>query len=71
MLRPSRHALLTFYLINDEWRRKIGDDTTIIPAFPHQCDGYRTAALDNPEGVVAYEQDDAARMLHAAGLRID
>jgi SAM-dependent methyltransferase len=70
VLRPGRRALLTFYLVNDEWRRRIRDDPT-IPTFPYQCDGCRTATLDNPEAVVAYEQDDAARMLHAAGLQIE
>jgi SAM-dependent methyltransferase len=71
VLRPGARALLTFFLINDEWRRKISGGSTTVIQFPHQCDGYRTNSIDNPEAVLAYEQDDAIRILKSAGLRIE
>jgi SAM-dependent methyltransferase len=52
-------ALVTFYL------------TSPAARFPHQCDGYSVGWLNNPEAVVAYEENVARRMLEDASLTIE
>jgi SAM-dependent methyltransferase len=70
VLKPGGRALLTFYLLNDKWRQKILAGSTVLQ-FPVKGEGYRTFKIENPEGVIAYEQRDALQMFEAAGLRIE
>jgi SAM-dependent methyltransferase len=71
VLRPNGRALLTFMLVNDNWRRKVEMGERFIVDFAHSGDGYLTADPDNPESVIAFEQDDAIRMLTDARLVIE
>ena len=69
LLKPeSGRGLLTFFLLNDEFRRR---RKKAILDFPYQCDGYCVVDRDNPEGVVAYEEADASAMLRNASLSIE
>lgn len=68
MLKPeSGRALLTFFVTNDRWRE------TARSSFPtlYQCDGYSVTDKSNPEAVVAFEENDARRLLQQAGLHIE
>jgi len=64
-------ALLTFFVVNDDWRRKVKAGERFIIDFAHSGDGYLTADPGNPESVIAFEQNDAIRMLTDAGLVIE
>jgi len=63
-------ALLTFYLLNDSFRRRRADGVKDMADFPDQMDGYAVMNRDNPEAVLAFEESDAARLLTDAGLHI-
>ena len=71
VLRPNGRALLTFYLLNDTWRRKLAAGERFIANFPHDGGGYHTANRNNPESVVAFEEADAIQLLTEAGLSIE
>jgi len=71
ILRPNGRALLTFMLVNDDWRRKVKAGERFIVDFVHSGEGYLTADPDNPESVIAFDQNDATRMLTDAGLVIE
>jgi SAM-dependent methyltransferase len=71
VLSNRGRAFLTFYLMNDERRRRIEAGDLTSAWFPHQCDGYKVASLENPEAVVAFEQSDATMILQDAGLKVE
>jgi SAM-dependent methyltransferase len=69
LLRPrSGRALVTFYLINQAVRAR---EENLTMRFPHQCDGYSVGYPNNPEAVIAYEENVARRMLENASLTIE
>jgi SAM-dependent methyltransferase len=70
VLRPGGRALLTFFLVNEDWRKLAAHGEALEPPFPHALDGCRVAALEVPEAAVAYEQADAVTMIEPA-LRIE
>lgn len=63
-------ALLTFYLLNDSFRRRRAEGVKDMADFPDQMDGYSVMNRDNPEAVLAFEESDAVRLLTEAGLHI-
>jgi SAM-dependent methyltransferase len=68
--KDGGRALLTFYLLNDSFRRRRADGVKDMADFPHQMDGYSVMNRDNPEAVLAFEESGAARLLTQAGLYI-
>jgi SAM-dependent methyltransferase len=70
VLKPGGKALLTWYLLNNNWREKIKSDQT-ISAFPHPYNGCRVMVAEDPERVIAFEIDDAIKILLDAGLKLE
>jgi len=69
VLKPGGKGLLTFYVINDEFRRQRAEGADIMAfGFPH--DDYSLMDDANPEAVIAYEDYRARDILTAAGLTI-
>ena len=70
VLKPGGRALLTFCLTNDAYRERLAAGASFPFGFPYQLDGYSVASLENPEGIVAFEEEDARTILVDAGLRV-
>jgi SAM-dependent methyltransferase len=70
-LRPGGRAYLTFFLMNETWRKL---DRAGLPTFPlpHAADDghYRFMNPDNPLHVIAYEQGWVEAQMRAAGLEV-
>jgi len=71
VLRPGGRALLTFFLLNSDWRERIASGQKLLAEFPYKIGDCRTANLENPEAVIAYEQHDAVKIFEDAGLDVD
>lgn len=70
VLKPGGRALFTFFLVNDDYRRRIADGAQ-IPHFVHRLDGCYVGNPANPEGTTAYEERDALAFLAEAKLRVE
>ena len=69
VLREDGRALLTFYLLNDEFRRQRAAGDVAIP-FSHEHGPYSVMSEAEPERVLAFEEEYARGMLQMAGLAI-
>jgi ubiquinone/menaquinone biosynthesis C-methylase UbiE len=69
--KDGGRALLSFFLIDDDYRTRMRRGDKVLMEFAHQMDGYSVADPSNPEMVVAFDTPDAKAILEAGGLRID
>jgi SAM-dependent methyltransferase len=70
VLRKRGRALLTFFVLDDEFRRRQAAGTAYLP-FPHGYDHYAVMDENQPEAVVAYEESYAKELLKDAGLNVE
>ena len=70
VLRRGGRALLTFFLVNDEFRRQRVAGESLMLRFPFEHGSYSVMSQEVPERVLAYEESYAQTMLEAAGLTI-
>lgn len=69
VLKPHRRAILTFFIINDDFRSQIAAGDKIIP-FPYSRGDYAVMDENKPEAVIAFEETRARQILEGGGLRI-
>lgn len=67
--RDGGRALLTFFIVNDDYRRARARAETSID-FKRLGD-YSVTDRNNPEAVIAYEMEAARKILESSGLQID
>lgn len=70
VLRPGGRGLLTFYIVNDEFRRQKDTGKKVIP-FGWSNGEYSVTDPNRPEAVVAFEEPVAREILESGGLKID
>jgi SAM-dependent methyltransferase len=70
LLKPRGTAVLTFFLINSEYRRYRRESRDIIP-FDHRLGDCWVTDPNNPEAVVAYEDGYAIEMLRDKNFTVD
>jgi SAM-dependent methyltransferase len=70
VLRRGGRALLTFFLLNDEFREQRAAGNVTI-GFPYSHGPYSVMNEQEPERVLAYEESYAREMLTGAGLDIE
>jgi SAM-dependent methyltransferase len=69
VLKPTGRSLMTFFLLNPEATAAIEAGQT-KRTFEHEGDGYRYDIPDRPERAVAYEEEDALRLIEDARLAL-
>jgi SAM-dependent methyltransferase len=68
VLAPGGRCLLTFFLLNEESRRLIGEGRSTQP-FELSAASYAIVDAEHPEAAVAFDQEWVLSRLAAAGLR--
>ena len=70
VLRPAGRCLATFFVLNKESiaSARAGGSRK---RFPHEGNGYRYSAPDNPEKCVGYRERDVLGLIERAGLELD
>jgi SAM-dependent methyltransferase len=68
VLRPGGRMLVTFFLLDADARRRLGEGAAAI-AFAHEHWPARFADADTPEAAVAYDEGWVLERLAAHGLR--
>lgn len=69
LLQPGGTCIATFYLLNEEAHRLMGQGKSRF-AFPYEDEGCRVADRITPEYLVAYEEEDVRELARQAGLQI-
>jgi SAM-dependent methyltransferase len=70
VLRPGGRCLVTFFLLNPDSRRLIGEGASIHD-FCHELPGCFAKSEDVPEAAVAYEERAVREMYGRRGLRLE
>ena len=70
VMKQGGRGLLTFFLVNDAFRQERLAGEPLMLSFPHEYGSYSTMSEDEPERVVAFEEDYARRMLKDASLSV-
>jgi cyclopropane fatty-acyl-phospholipid synthase-like methyltransferase len=70
LLRREGLALITIYLMNDEYRRVRGLPW-VTDLEQRGGEGYWVHDRESPEAILGYDEDHALRMLRTAGLTIE
>jgi SAM-dependent methyltransferase len=70
IMKPGGRAMMSFYLLTDEWRRRVAAGEALFPTFAYELDGCRVWDDKQPEVIVGYEESAARFMLADAGLPI-
>jgi SAM-dependent methyltransferase len=70
VLRRGGRGLLTFFLVNDAFRRQRVAGTPLMLNFPHEYGIYSTMSQEEPERVLALEENYARLMLLSASLSV-
>jgi SAM-dependent methyltransferase len=70
MKKDGGRGLLTFFLVNDEFRRQRTAGEAVMLPFPNEYGAYSTINTNVPEAVLAFEESYAREMLENAGLAI-
>ena len=71
VLRHGGRAMLSFYLLNDEWRAIVASGTAVDPNFAHEFSGCRVADPGDPERTIAYEESHALKMIDQSALCVE
>lgn len=72
VLRHGGRAMLSFFLLTDEWRAIVASGTEIYLNFAHEfSEGCRVFVPGDPERVVAYEQTYALKMIDQSALCVE
>jgi SAM-dependent methyltransferase len=69
VLRSGGRCFITYFLLNDEVRKRISKGEASIP-FTKKLEGYWVTERDKEEGAVAYEQAWVCELHHKYGLPI-
>lgn len=69
VLRPGGTCLITFFLLNEEARRRMRSGRSTID-FRYEIDGCVTADQDTPEEAIAYEESFVKHLFERHGLQI-
>jgi len=67
--RPQARVFVTFFLLNQESRRRIDSGQSTL-AFHHKLDGAVTTDPQKPEAAVAYDEQDVRGMFEREGFAI-
>jgi len=67
VLKPGKRCLITYFLSNKESLELITERRSTLN-FSHQCDGFRTVNLQNPETAVLYDQEYILDLYRKHGL---
>ncbi len=70
VLKPGGRCFVTFFLLNDESLRLIGEEQNTI-SFDHNLGSYRIKDKDTPENAVAYDEPYVYSLYKRYDLRIE
>jgi ubiquinone/menaquinone biosynthesis C-methylase UbiE len=70
VLRPGARTLITYFLLNDESRKLIGEGKTAY-TFGHQLDGYAVEVPQAPMDAVAFPETTVREYYRSHGMVID
>jgi SAM-dependent methyltransferase len=71
MLKPGGRSFFTFFLVTDDYRRRIAQGEQIPNFLVHNVGGGYVGDPANPEGTIAFDESDALGVLTGAKLRIE
>jgi SAM-dependent methyltransferase len=69
VLRPGGTCLLTFFLLNDDSRRRMDEGASRL-TFAHELDGLWTSDRQLPENAIAHDEASCTALLARVGLKI-
>ena len=69
VLRPGGRMLATWFLLNEE-SSSLLEQGRAEHSFDYDLGGCRVAVLEDPEGLVAYEEETARELMSAVGLSV-
>jgi hypothetical protein len=69
MLKPGGRCLITYFLINPDSLRRVGEGVT-NPTFPHEVPGCRIQNQKHPEAAVAYAESRIREVYQTHGLQV-
>lgn len=70
VLKPGGKAYFTYFLINDDSKKRLGDQNNTQP-FEQTPDGYWTTNHQIPEAAIAYDEDVIRRFYSDSNLKIN
>lgn len=71
VLRPGGRMLATFFLLNEETAALLEQGDRAEQSFPYDLGGCRVTVLEDPEALVAYDEEAARGLIAAGGLVVE